>query len=144
MENYGANIVLTREGDYDLSTPNTKTRKKSDFDNRIKIINESDPLLFISIHQNYYDDSEYSGTQVFYKDNEKLGEYIQEKLNSNRKSKEISSSLYMYRQLNSQGLLIECGFLSNPTDRTNLTNRSYQKEYAKKLAKYLALYFKNN
>ena len=40
----GAEVILTRDGDYDLSTPNAKYRKKSDFDNRIKLINESNRL----------------------------------------------------------------------------------------------------
>ena len=37
----GVNVILTRDGDYDLSTPNASRRKKSDFDNRINLINES-------------------------------------------------------------------------------------------------------
>lgn len=144
LENFGATIVLTREGDYDLSTPNTKTRKRSDFNNRIKLINEINANLVISIHQNYYKDKQYRGTQIFYKDNKELAKYLQENINPNRISKPISNTLYMYNKIKTEVLLIECGFISNETDRKNLTNYDYQNKYTKELAKYIAEYFKNN
>lgn len=144
LESLGANIMLTRDGDYDLSTPNTKSRKKTDFNNRIKFINETNPNLVISIHQNYYKDTKYSGTQIFYKGNKELAEYLQKNINEKRLTKPISSSLYMYNKINADTLLIECGFLSNTNDRKKLTNENYQTNYTKELAKYIAEYFKNN
>ena len=144
LENFGAIIILTRDGDYDLSTPNTNTRKRSDFNNRIKLINEYNPDLVISIHQNYYKDAKYSGTQIFYKGNKELAEYLQKNINEERLSKPISNSLYMYNKIKTNTLLIECGFLSNSTDRKNLTDKNYQTKYSKELAKYKAEYFKKN
>lgn len=144
LENYGATVILTREDDYDLSTPNSNRRKKSDFDNRIKLINDINPKLVISIHQNYYKDSKYKGTQIFYKDNKKLAEYLQKNINKDRQAKKISNTLYMYNKINTEVLLIECGFLSNPTDRKNLTNEKYKTKYTKDLAYSLKEYFKNN
>lgn len=141
LESFGANIIMTRVGDYDLSYPNASFRKKSDFNNRIKIINENNTDLFLSIHQNYYKDSKYDGIQIFYKNNKELGEFIQNKLNNNRKSKEISKDLYMYRYIKTDGLLIECGFLSNQNDRKKLTNIKYQKEFSKNLTKAIIDYF---
>jgi len=90
LEKYGANIIMTRIGDYDLSYPNASYRKKSDFNNRIKIINENNTNLFISIHQNYYNDSKYYGTQIFYKGNKELAEYIQKK---NKQKKKIKKNI---------------------------------------------------
>ena len=49
----GATVIMTRDGDYDLSEPNARWRKKSDFDNRIKLINNSKANLYLSIHLNY-------------------------------------------------------------------------------------------
>ena len=144
LSNYGANIIMTREGDYDLSYPNANLRKKSDFDNRIKLINESNTKLFISIHQNYYEDSKYNGIQIFYKGNKELADYLQNKLNNKRKAYKISNKLYMYNKLNSDGLLIECGFLSNYEDRKKLTNKEYQKELASLIAKNIVNYYKLN
>ena len=50
----------------------------------------------------------------------------------------------MYNKVKANTLLIECGFLSNATDRKNLTNETYQTNYSKDLAKYIAEYFKKN
>lgn len=141
LESFGANIIMTRAGDYDLSYPNASFRKKSDFNNRIKIINENNVDLFLSIHQNYYIDSKYNGTQIFFKDNKELGQLIQDKLNKNRKTKKISNELYMYNKLKSDGLLIECGFLSNSNDRKYLTDKNYQKAFSIKLTKAIIEYF---
>lgn len=143
FEKYGATIVMTRESDYDISTPNTKTRKRSDFNNRIRIINGTNPNLIISIHQNYFNDSKYKGTQIFYKGNEDIAEYLQQKINPKRKSKKISNDLYMFNKLKGDTLLIECGFLSNYEDRKNFTSKNYQKNYVKKLAEYIVEYYKN-
>ena len=144
LEKYGANVIMTWLGDYDLSTPNASRRKKSDFDNRIKIANESNTDLVISIHQNYYKDSKYKGTQIFYKSNKDLSDYLQKNINKDRKTKKISNTLYMYNKIKSDVLLIECGFLSNSSDRKKLTDIKYQKEYSKTLSKYISEYFKEN
>ena len=49
----------------------------------------------------------------------------------------------MYNKLESDVLLIECGFLSNSKDRKNLTNDKYIEKYTKDLAHTLKEYFKN-
>lgn len=144
LESFGAYVILTRDGDYDLSTPNTNSRKRSDFNNRIKLINESNADLVISIHQNYYKNSRYSGTQIFYKGDKELAEYLQKNINEERLSKPISNSLYMYNKIKTNTLLIECGFLSNSNDRKNLTKETYQTAYSREIAKYIAEYFKKN
>lgn len=142
----GANVILTRKGDYDLSKPNAYWRKRSDFDNRIKLINESKADLYLSIHLNYLHDLSYSGAQVFYsKDNEKLAEIIQKNINknlsSNRKIKQIPSSTYMYSKIKVKGVLIECGFLSNSKEKLLLNSNDYQKKVAKVIAYSLIDYF---
>ena len=68
----GASVILTRDGDYDLGTPNANRRKKSDFDHRIKIINNSNANYYLSIHLNYLNDSNYYGPQVFYNEENSL------------------------------------------------------------------------
>ena len=133
---------MTRKGDYDLSKPNATRRKKSDFDNRIKVINSSAASMYVSIHLNYLPQSEYYGPQVFYNEknsaNKKLATVIQNNLNNHLKTKrdikKIPSETYMYDKLTVKGVLIECGFLSNLEEREKLT----QEEYQKKLARYIA------
>lgn len=140
----GANVILTRDGDYDLSSPNITWRKKSDFDNRIKLINESDADLFISIHQNHINDVKYSGAQVFYSNDNTLASIIQENFNKNfngtREVKTIPDSTYMYSKLEVDGVLIECGFMSNYTELNNLQDNEYQIKLSKNIANSIAKY----
>lgn len=142
----GAEVILTRDGDYDLSTPNARYRKKSDFDNRIKLINESNADLYLSIHLNYLSDSSYFGPQVFFTmENKTLAESIQNSMNEYTKStrgvKKIPTDTYMYNKLKVPGVLIECGFLSNHKERELLQKEEYQNELAKSIVKGVLEYF---
>lgn len=51
---------------------------------------------------------------------------------------------YRYFSKNTEVLLMECGFLSNRTDRKNLTNEKYKIKYTKDLSNYIKNYFKQN
>lgn len=142
----GAVVYLTRDGDYDIASPDAKRRKKSDFDNRIKYINESKADMYVSIHINYLANSKYSGGQVFFQDDSyDLAVSIQEAFNKNLKSdrevKKMSNTYYMYRQLDIPGVLIECGFLSNKVEREKLVTESYQEEIAKTIVKGIINYY---
>ena len=147
----GATVIMTREGDYDLSKPNAIWRKKSDFDNRIKLINNSNADLYVSIHLNYLEDKSYKGPQIFYdtnnKSNEKIAISMQSSLNKylngNREIKKISKTIYMYNKLIVDGVLIECGFLSNNSERTKLITNKYQKEIAKAISNGIIDFYNN-
>lgn len=143
----GATVILTRDGNYDLSSPNARWRKKSDFDNRIKLINNSGANMYLSIHLNYLTDSKYSGAQVFYnnEENKEIAMVIQETLNNklqnNRDIKKIPQKTYMYDKLTVPGVLIECGFLSNPKEKNLLNSSSYQQKIATTIKDALINYY---
>lgn len=143
----GASVILTRDGDYDLSSPNVTYRKKSDFDNRIKLINNSNADMYLSIHLNYLENSAYYGPQVFYSNdqNKKIAQIIQETLNkslsNNRTVKKIPSKTYMYNKLTVPGVLIECGFLSNPTELNKLKNPQYEQKIASLIKDAIIKYY---
>ncbi len=148
LSEYGATVILTRNSDYDLSNGETNHRKKKDFDNRIKIINNKYTDLYLSIHLNYLSNAKYSGAQVFYNNNNKnLADIIQQNLNNNLKSnreiKEIPTSTYMYKRLKTKGVLIECGFLSNYNERNKLVTKEYQKKIAQVIANAIVDYYYN-
>ena len=141
----GASVLLTRDGDYDLSSPNVSWRKKSDFDNRIEIINRTNADYYISIHLNYLNDSSYYGPQVFYnKSNKQFALVMQDALNSmlqgEREIKTIPTTTYMYSKLRVPGLLIECGFLSNYQERQKLMSIDYQEQVAKAIVRGIINY----
>lgn len=143
----GATVILTRNDDYDLSSPNSRWRKKSDFDNRIKLINNSKGDLYISIHLNYLTNSAYKGAQVFYNNdtNQKIASVIQNEFNkslkSNRSIKKIPSKTYMYDKLTIPGVLIECGFLSNYEEKKLLTTSEYQQTIATTIKNAIINYY---
>lgn len=141
----GASVTLDRYDDYDLSSPNAKHRKKSDFDNRIDLINNSHADIYLSIHINYLEDPTYSGAQVFFygEINKSLAEDIQRELNllSTPRSIKKMPNIYMYKYLEIPGVLIECGFISNYQERLNLQNTVYQEKLAQAITKGVISYF---
>lgn len=149
LERLGASVILTRSGDYDLSRPNTSRRKKSDFDNRIKLINEDKPDLYISLHMNYLSDSKYYGSQAFYSDinpnNEILACIVQKNFNDyfsfDKKYKKLGDDKYMYDKLEPTGILIEYGFISSYKDRTNLKSLKYKSELSHVISASIVEYF---
>ncbi len=147
LEESGAIVYQTRYGDYDLSN-NTSSRKKSDLNNRVKIINESGADIYISIHLNSIDSSTWSGAQVFYDDvNDKnkvfadiMQKQLKQDLKTNRKVKELKNIL-LNRKVKIPGILIEVGFLSNPNDRYLLKQDDYQKKIAISIKNGIIKYF---
>ena len=146
LSKFGAGVLLVRDSDEDLSGGVKDHRKKTDFDNRIKLINECEGDMYLSIHLNYLTNSAYYGAQVFYnKNNEKLANKIQQFMNDNlegkREIKKIPSTTYMYDKLNIPGVLIECGFLSNVKERNLLITETYQRKLAQVIAQALVKYY---
>ena len=143
----GATVIMTRDSDYDLSEPNARWRKKSDFDNRIELINNSKANLYLSIHLNYLTNSSYYGPQVFYpnENTKELATTIKETLNTNlntdRVIKPIPNKTYMYDKLTIPGVLIECGFLSNQEEKNKLITEEYQQKIASLIKDAIIEYF---
>jgi len=56
----------------------------------------------------------------------------------------FDQNLYVTRKTNVPSVLLEAGFISNPTEMKLLTNPSIQEERAKKVAEAIKEFFKNN
>ena len=111
-------------------------QKLSDLKERVRIANASPNAILVSIHQNIFSDSKYSGAQVFYgtSDGSKLlAESLQSafvtSLNpgSKRMAKE-ADGIYLMEHIQIPGILVECGFLSNPAEEAKLRTAEYQKK----------------
>ena len=70
-----------------------------------------------------------------------MQDYLNQELTSDREIKKIPASTYMYNKLKVRGLLIECGFLSNASERTLLQSSKYQEKVAQAIADALVKYF---
>lgn len=132
----GIDTVMIRDTDRSVYTEgNTIAAKKvSDIRERVRIANTTPRALYISIHQNHFSDSRYWGNQVFYNKNTEskiLATNMQENLHKNltpdnkRKCKQ-SKGVYLMEHINCPGILVECGFLSNPAEEQKLRDNKYQ------------------
>jgi len=144
----GAIVFLTRESDIDLSTKYDTSKKRGDLSRRIKMIEDSKADLYISIHMNWFSDSKYGGIDILYNDinekNKKIAQTMKQTLETDFKVREIKQiNDYLYRNIKTPGVLIECGFLSNNNDRYLLQQEDYQTKLAKKITKSLINYFTN-
>lgn len=141
LTKYGAIVYMTRKRDVDLSSIYDSAKKRGDLYRRLLLIKEKKCDLYISIHINWYDDNTLRGAEVLYnsinKENKVLAQSImnrfKKELDSNRNIK--TTDLYMYRNTTTPGVLVECGYLSNPTERKLLQKEEYQKRLAKTITK---------
>lgn len=111
-------------------------KKVSDLKERLRIAEETENALYVSIHQNYFSDSRYSGAQVFYPKtpgSSELARQLQDRLKqtlnpqSNRMSKP-AEGVYLMEHMECTAVLIECGFLSNPQEEAKLRSKDYQQK----------------
>lgn len=106
-------------------------QKISDLKERVRICNETENAVLLSIHQNNFSDSRYSGAQVFYpatEGSDRLAKQLQDAfahLGSTRQTKR-AEGVYLMEHIQCPGVLIECGFLSNPQEEANLKSAEYQ------------------
>ncbi len=138
----GVDTVMTRDGDVSIhdSGANTIRKKKvSDLNNRVKLINSVENAFLISIHQNTFTESGYSGAQVFFSKNpvsrpaaEQLQQAIHLRLSpdNTRLPKPVPDSVFLFKHITCPALLLECGFLSNPREAALLETADYQKKLA--------------
>lgn len=126
-------------------------KKASDLKERIKLIGETRGAMLLSIHQNHYPDDRYSGAQVFYAKTEgsqQLAAQLQKAFvstlnpGSHRQEKK-SSGIYLMEHIRCPGVLIECGFLSNPEEEAKLRDPAYQNNLCSVIAATVCQYLSN-
>lgn len=154
LEGKGYRVLMTRETDNGLYTDSGTVRKKKveDLNNRLKLKAESDTSMFISIHMNMFEQSKYSGAQVWYGDNaqsKRFGNIMQTTLRehldpSNKRVEKNAKTSYkvLLNNNNIAALIVECGFLSNYEECKKLQNKDYQVKIANAMAEAVDKYFK--
>lgn len=146
----GATVYLTREDDKDLSTT-TVNRKRNDLYNRAKYINDISPNMYISLHLNSTTSPSWKGIQLFYttknEENKQIAQTITDHLSKNLSNvREIKkdNTYYMYKFINSPGILIEAGFISNPSDNYLLRQEDYQDKLITLISDSIEEYYQRN
>ena len=132
----GYDTVMIRKIDESIYTEGNTiaSQKVSDLKERVRIANETPNAILISLHQNTYSDSRYRGAQVFYGNDDQsktLAQAVQKNLvavlnpGSQRKSKS-AKGVYLMEHISCPGILIECGFVTNPEEEALLRDGQYQ------------------
>ena len=139
----GFKVEMTRNDDvsiYDDSANTVRQKKVSDLRNRIKIINSNENGVLISVHQNKFTDSKYSGAQIFYSKNDQLSRELAEQMkksivgllqpDNTREIKPCDKNIFILWESKIPSVIVECGFLSNQEEESKLKDPSYQKKMA--------------
>ena len=135
LQQNGYHVILTRNEDKGLYTGNQGSKKVEDLKNRIALIESSGAALAVSIHQNSYSAEYVHGAQVFYystsSGGKALAECIQEHLiseadPSNTRAAKGNSEYLVLRESPCTAVIVECGFLSNTKECSDLCNDEYQ------------------
>ncbi len=144
---YGISTLMTRTDDNSIHSDGAVTireQKVSDIRNRMKIMNNTENCIFVSIHQNSFTQSKYTGTQVFFSPNTtssyELAESIQDAVKTmlqpenKRQIKKCGNSVYLIYNAKKTAVLVECGFITNPDELCLLKNEDYQLKMAFSIA----------
>lgn len=129
-EHGGITVVQTRASDEHLS-----------LQERSNIGNEAKCDYFVSVHCNTYEqDSSVHGLECYYYEKSDEGKkFAQGVLDDLKQYKDMkirstkADTLAVTRHTYCPAILIEMGFLTNPTDKANLADAEYQKKIAKRI-----------
>ena len=149
----GYKTVMIRTSDTSVYTDGeTIAQKKvSDLKERVRIVNETENAVLVSIHQNTFSDSQYSGAQVFYGAEggaQELAKALQTAFcqtvntGSNRQCKK-ADGIYLMQHIDCTGILVECGFLSNPEEEAKLRTGTYQQKICCVIASSVGQFLSN-
>lgn len=151
----GFDVTQTRSTDEALSTEgkSVRQRKVADMKKRLSIFNSSDENTIISIHQNKFTESKYSGTQIFYSPNNDRSKILAEKIkisvkkllqkDNERECKKSDSGIYLLKNTKNPAVIVECGFISNSDECAKLLDSTYQKQMAFSIVSGFLDYYNN-
>lgn len=146
LENNGANVIMTRSSDQDLSFPDLS--RNDLLSKRVTIANDSDADIFVSIHNDCFSSAVASGTTTFHYGNEQaieLANHVQKaltnELNTNDRGTRFAS-FYILRYTTMPAILVETAFISNPEEELLLASNDGRNKIAESIYNGIVRYFK--
>ena len=152
LESAGISIVLTRDADVDLAN-GASNFKSADMRNRCALITEANPIFTISIHQNSYPAENVTGAQVFYYTQSAEGKALATTLQnslitnvdpSNRRQPKANDSYYLLKKTPTPTVIVECGFLTSPSESALLVTPEYQEKLVNAICLGILEYLEDN
>lgn len=154
LELSGFEVIMVREDDVATYDESAKKKKTSDIKNRLKLTEQYPNAIYLSIHQNIYQQSSSWGSQVFYgpknEQSKRLAEIVQTTIvnqlqpENHRKIKKAQSNLYILSNSKVPTILIECGFLSNYKESELLQDDEYQQKLAYLILESVIKFYKES
>ena len=149
LEAEDVEVVLTRETEDGLYDAHASNKKVQDMKRRIEIIEKTDPVLTVSIHQNSYPEEYVHGAQVFYYTTSGEGKAAAEILQNelleidpeNKKREKANNTYYILKKTEVPTVIVECGFLSNHKEAEKLSDEAYQGKIAEAVVKGIKSFF---
>lgn len=138
LEDKGFTVIMTRMTDTGLNESNDTNKKIADLKKRVSLINDTNPPLVVSIHQNSYPQENVKGAQVFFYSHSKEGETAAKVLQTalkaadpeNTRQAKANDTYYLLKKTKPATVIVECGFLSNSEEAGKLTTEDYQEKIA--------------
>ncbi len=139
LEQNDINVIMTRVEDIGLYSESDSNKKVADMKKRVEIINNSNAVIAISIHQNSFTQESIWGAQVFYYAGSKHGKdyakMMQDQLivslkDGNKRVEKANDTYYLLRKTECPFVIVECGYLSNRKESELLVDDTYQQKLA--------------
>lgn len=141
---YKTHLIRTTDTAIHTSGDTIRQRKISDIKNRFAIMNKYDDCIYVSIHQNKFNDTAVHGAQTFYSPNNNesrvLADFIQKSISSQlqkenrRVIKKSGTDIYLLYNATKPTVMVECGFVSNDNELKKLKDNDYQNKMAISIA----------
>ena len=142
----GYEVSMTRDGDNALTDEGEDVRKRkyNDMKMRLDLYNASPDNVVLSIHQNKFDSASSRGAQIFYSPNHEKSASLAECLrrsvtdmlqpDNKRECKKAGKEIFLLKNAQYPAVIVECGFISNRSERELLVTDCYQKQMALAIA----------
>lgn len=139
LEQNDINVIMTRVEDIGHYSESDSNKKVADMKKRVEIINNSDAILAISIHQNSFTQESIWGAQVFYYADSKHGkdyakvmqnQLVESLKDGNKRVAKPNDTYYLLRKTECPFVIVECGYLSNRKESALLVDDTYQEKMA--------------
>lgn len=151
---FGFQTYMVRDSDkliYDNDSKTQRQKKNSDLRNRLNLMNKFENCLYISIHQNKYEDSRIWGAQTFYSPNDEkspiLAEFVQSSIisliqpNNKRVIKKTGTNVFVIYNATKPAIMVECGFMSNNDELFKLKDNNYQNQMSFSISNGILNYY---
>lgn len=142
LQQMGYAVVYTRTEDIDL-----------DLEPRVQIAENARANAFVSVHVNSLDAnaSEISGVETYYAPGASLGENLAELVHeqilasTGANDRGVRSArFYVIRNTSMPAILVETGYITNPSEASRLVNSAYQERMAEAIAKGIDQFLKSH